>query len=251
MRRTLSLAALGLACLLALCFGGCGEEKKTAEVTREAFESEELQFAGPREGDTVALFETTAGDIYAVLYPDEAPMAVENFIGLANDGYYDGLPFHRVVYGFVAQSGDGSGTGLSGATIWHNNPYPLECSDRLHHYSGALCMARSAEEEDTCLSQYYFVQSLPQLSKDLKEALEESGFRQEVIDAYNAVGGLPYLDNHYTVFGQVYQGMEVVDAIGAAETDENDVPLEEITVLSVSISTYTAAQDNAGAESQP
>lgn len=82
------------------------------------------------------------------------------------------------------------------------------------------------------------------MDKDLKKSLEESGFRQEVIDAYEAVGGLPYLDNHYTVFGQVYRGMEVVDAIGAVETDEEDKPLEEVLVNSVTISTYSAEEES-------
>ena len=241
MRKIISFTALALVFCLGL--SGCGE-KKTANVKRESYESSEIQFTAPPDGDPIAIFDTSLGEIRAVLYPDQAPMAVENFTGLAQQGYYDGLPFHRVIYGFVAQSGDDTRTGLSGASIWHNNPYPVEYSDSLHHYSGALGMAHSGDEEDTCLSQFYFVQSLPEMDKDLKKSLEESGFRQEVIDAYEAVGGLPYLDNHYTVFGQVYRGMEVVDAIGAVETDEEDKPLEEVLVNSVTISTYSAEEES-------
>ena len=241
MRKIISLTALSLALCLAL--SGCAG-KKTANLHRESYESSELQFTTPQDGAPIAIFDTSLGEIRAVLYPDQAPMAVDNFTGLAQQGYYDGLPFHRVIYGFVAQSGDDTGTGLSGASIWHNNPYPVERTDSLHHYSGALGMARSGDEENTCLSQYYFVQSLPEMDKDLKKSLEESGFRQEVIDAYEAVGGLPYLDNEYTVFGQVYRGMDVVDAIGAVDTDEDGKPLEDVSVNSVTISTYSAQEES-------
>lgn len=242
MRRTSLFALLAAALTAVLLLSGCAE-KKTAHQKRPSYSSDELQFTTPQDGDPIAIFKTSMGEIRAVLYPDVAPMAVENFEGLAQQGYYDGLTFHRVVYNFVIQSGDKTGTGLSGSTIWHNNPYPVERSDKLHHYSGALCMAHSSDDESTCLSQYYFVQSSPTLSKDLKSALESSGFRQEVIDAYKAVGGLPYLDNQYTVFGQVYRGMETVDAIGAADTDKDGKPTEDITVDSVTIGSYSAEEE--------
>ena len=239
-RTILRLAAAVLAAALFLT--GCqGGGVLGGGVDRPAVESGERQFAGPAEGDTIAIFDTSLGEVRAVLYPDAAPMAVENFVGLARLGYYDDTLFHRVVEGFVVQGGDPTGTGSGGASIWNGNPYPMEWTDGLHHYAGALCAAFSPEEETSGLSQFYFVQALPgQLTEEQKAQLTEAGYRQEVIDAYAAAGGAPYLDYTDTVFGQVYQGMEVVDAIAAVETGEDDRPLEDVVLRTVTIKTYTA-----------
>ena len=239
MRRFIALAAAAVlaAGLLAGCGGITGSSIKRPQV-----ESEELQFQTPAEGDPIAIFNTSAGEVRAVLYPDVAPMAVENFTRLAQEGYYDGTSFHRIVSGFVVQGGDASGTGTTGSTIWNNNPYPKEISDQLHHYSGALCAAFSPDEDVSGLSQFYFVQSLPEkLDDSLRTQMEEAGVRTEVIEAYDAAGGLPYLDYTDTVFGQVYEGMDVVDTLAQSEVDENGKPVEDVLLNSVTISTYGAA----------
>ena len=183
----------------------------------------ELQFITPAEGDPIATLSTTLGDISFVLYPDIAPMAVENFVGLAQQGYYNGNVFHRVVSDFVIQTGDATQTGTGGASIWNNNTYPNELSDQLHHYSGAVALARAADGSVGNLSQFYIVQT-PENSVDKTAA-----------DELLAAG----------VFGQVYAGMGVVDAIGQVECDENGRPLEDITVNSITITTYGAAQASA------
>ena len=237
MRRfALLFAAFALAAALA----GCGGDPRPGDsVRREEYSGPLAQLAAPQAGDPIAVFTTSAGEIRAVLYPDEAPMAVENFTGLARQGYYDGLPFHRAVFGFVVQSGDGTGTGLGGSSIWNGNPFPAEYSPLLRHYAGALCAACSPEESPSTLSQFYFVQALPgSVSGETLDALAAAGEGQEVLDAYEAVGGLPYLDNTDTVFGQVYEGMEVVDAIAGGETDENGAPVEPVVIESVVIGRY-------------
>ncbi len=236
------LVALTCAVLLAAgLFVGCGHSGSGKTIRRPSFESEELQFKAPAEGDPIAIFDTSAGQVRAVLYPDIAPMAVDNFTGLAQKGYYDGTSFHRVLFGFAVQGGDASGTGLSGSSIWNNHPYPKEISDQLHHYSGALCAAFSPDDDVSGLSQFYFVQSLPdKLDGDLKNQLEQSGTRPEVIEAYNKVGGLPYLDYTDTVFGQIYEGMDIVDQIAQVEVDENGKPVKDVVLNHVLISTYGA-----------
>lgn len=240
-RFCLLLAVLLCALALVACGGDEGGRPKKKEVKRDEIESTQLQFLMPAQGDTIAIFDTSLGEIRAVLYPQYAPMAVENFIGLANEGYYNGVTFHRVVYGFVAQSGDATGSGTGGASIWGNNPYPLELTDQLRHYPGALCAARSQESELSSLSQFYFVQALPgKLDKDLLAQLEASGAGEDTVSAYTQAGGLPYLDYTDTVFGQVYQGLDIIDTIALADTDEADRPLEDILVNSVTIATYSA-----------
>jgi peptidyl-prolyl cis-trans isomerase B (cyclophilin B) len=220
---------------------GCGKAGY-AGSSRAQVRSDEVQFTHPTEGDTVALISTSMGDISIVLYPEYAPMAVENFIGLAQQGYYNGVSFHRVVADFAVQTGDATGTGTGGTSIWNGHSYPTELSDALHHYSGAVALACAQDGSVGNLSQFYIVQTPEDsIDKTAAKALTDAGVRQGVADAYRSAGGAPYLDGQDTVFGQVYSGMDVVDAIGAVECDENGRPLEDVTILSVTVSTYTAA----------
>lgn len=235
------LLCLVFAMLLALC--ACGSGKSIPK--RPAVTSSERQFTTPAEGDTIAIFTTSQGEIRAVLYPDAAPMAVYNFAGLARIGYYDGTVFWRAQYGFAVQGGDATGTGTGGSTIWSNNAYPAEVDPGLKHYAGALCAAFAIGGERTGgNSQFYFVQALPDsVDEAQQQALAQNGYTQEQIDAYAAAGGLPYLDNTDTVFGQVYEGMNVVDKLAGVKTidsedgadtcrpfDSGDVTIEHITI---------------------
>lgn len=242
------LIALASACFLALgLMAGCGPVGILAR--RPAYQSSELQFQTPQADAPVAVFHTTKGDIKAVLYPEQAPMAVENFTQLAQQGYYNNTSFHRIMQDFVVQGGDATGTGTGGSTIWNNNPYPKEISDALHHYSGALCAAFSPDDSVSGMSQFYFVQSpAEKLGSDLRTQLEEAGTRTEVLEAYDAVGGLAYLDYTDTVFGQVYEGMEVVDSIAQTPVDENGKPTQEVLVESITITTYGQADQAAGSK---
>ena len=220
--------------LLCGCSGNGKSAPKRPEVT-----SEERQFTAPADGDLIAIFTTNLGEVRAVLYPDLAPMAVDNFVGLVNQGYYNGTTIWRSQDGFAVQGGDATGTGTGGSTIWSNNPYPLEANASLKHYAGALCAANSPDADPSTTSQFYFVQALPSsVDKAARETLEGAGVRQEVIDAYAAVGGLPYLDNTDTVFGQVYEGMDVVDRIADAPTDYNDRPRTEQRMKKVTAETF-------------
>ena len=203
-KRFCLLPALALA-LLCACSKGAA---KTPPTRPADFTSTERQFNTPADGDTIAIFDTSLGEVRAVLYPDAAPMAVYNFVGLARSGYYDNTTIWRSEYGFAVQGGDATGTGTGGSTIWSNNPYPPEASADLKHYAGALCAAFAAGGDVTGgNSQFYFVTALPDSvsSSDRQAELTSNGYTDAQIAAYAAVGGLPYLDNTDTVFGQVYQ----------------------------------------------
>ena len=189
----------------------------------------ELQFITPAEGDPIATLSTTLGDISFVLYPDIAPMAVENFVGLAQQGYYNGLSFHRVIEGFLVQTGDATGTGAGGSTIWNGNSYPNEISDRLHHYAGAVAMAHAPDGASGNLSQFYIVQSAQDsVDKTLAKTLTEAGVREAVVTAYQAVGGAPYLDNLNTVFGQVgvQLGSDLLVQMACSFGFNEDIPFD-------------------------
>ena len=136
----------------------------------------------------------------------------------------------------------GTGTGTGGKSIYtdvagNRGYFQDEFSDRLFHFRGALSMANSGS--DTNGSQFFIVQT-SQLREGQKESMKNNGVDKQAIAKYEAEGGTPWLDGQHTVFGQVIEGMEVVDAIAAVATDENDRPLEEVSILSVTVETYTA-----------
>lgn len=214
-----------------------GAASKVQTIDRPAVESAELQFTHPTAGDTIAVFETSAGVFKAVLFPRQAPQACDNFIGLAEQGYYNGLRVTRVEREFVV--GAGQGADGKGTTIWNGNRYPAEYTDALHHYSGALCMAADASGD--CASVFYVVQTLPgsqSVTQELVDQMNAAGCRAEVTAAYQTAGGAPFLDYTDTVFGQVYEGMAVVDTIAQTGVNEIQEPLEEILIQSVTITTY-------------
>lgn len=233
--------------LLAGCGGNTLPKRAAADDLAKLNESGALrQLAAPADGDPIAIITTSMGEIRAVLYPDAAPMAVYNFVGLARTGYYTGTEFWRTEYGFAVQGGDATGSGTSGSTIWSNNPYPLESTTALRHYAGALCAAFGEGGEKTGgNSQFYVVTALPDsVDKALQSQLAENGYSEEEIAAYAEIGGLPYLDNTDTVFGQVYAGLEIADQIAAAETakaeDGSDThrPATPITIEDITIAAY-------------
>ncbi|MDD3428740.1 MAG: peptidylprolyl isomerase [Oscillospiraceae bacterium] len=222
-------------------FTGC-KAKMGFLQKRSTVESEELQFVTPKEGDTIATIDTSLGTIICVLYPQYAPKAVENFINLSQKGYYNGLTFHRVVSDFIIQSGDPTATGSGGESYW-GVPFENEFTDKLHHYAGALSMSnRDSENVSGTNTSQFFIVACPQNSvpDTLTTKMLDAGWRDAVIKAYQAAGGAPYLDNLNTVFGQVIKGMDIVDKIAAVEVDENDKPVEDVVVSTITIGTFTA-----------
>ncbi len=226
------LIALTLAFALltfSACSGGPISAKEKLNIT-----TEEAQFAQPVTGDTVATINTDKGVIKVKLFPDLAPKAVENFITHSKDGYYNGLTFHRVVKDFVVQSGSPDGTPGAGQSIWEVE-FEDEFSDLLHNYTGALAMANHGP--DTNSSQFYFVTTpIGGLKDEIFTQMQEAGWRQEVIDTYKQAGGAPTLDYGYTVFGQIYEGLDVAFDISRTAVDENSKPKKDITIKTIEIS---------------
>lgn len=203
---------------------------------RTVVQSDELQFRSPSPGDPIVTIETNKGTLQAVIYPKYAPLAAENFARLSETNYYNGNSFHRVVPGFVVQGGAAKDTDKS---FWGTS-FPVETTDKLHHYAGALCMAASPGRTTANQSQFYIVAAPAGGLDDALQKLEDAGFRREVVDAYAKAGGLPYLDNTDTVFGQVYSGMDVVDKIAGVATDEDGRPRSEVTIVRITHGLYEA-----------
>lgn len=191
------------------------------------------------DNEASVIMKTNKGDITLKLFPEEAPLAVENFLTHAKNGYYNNLIFHRVIKDFMIQGGDPEGTGSGGQSIWFDKDkskdsglgFKNEISDKLYNLRGALSMANAGP--DTNGSQFFIVQN----QQNWSSQLDPNIYPQKIIDAYKD-GGFPIPaggDGNYTVFGQVIKGMEVVDEIAAAETGENDKPKEEIKIQSIEI----------------
>ncbi len=184
------------------------------------------------ENERLVEMETSMGTIKIKLFPEYAPKAVENFVKHSEDGYYNGLIFHRVIKDFMIQGGDPKGDGTGGESIW-GSPFEDEFSKNLFNIRGALSMANSGA--NTNGSQFFIVQNT-KLDPSMKSQMEQGGWPKEIIDAYEKNGGTPWLDGRHTVFGQVIEGMDVVDKIaetqvGAQDKPEKDVVIKKVKVL--------------------
>jgi peptidyl-prolyl cis-trans isomerase B (cyclophilin B) len=191
------------------------------------------QLSAPEKNETIAIMKTNMGDIKIKFFYDIAPKAVENFLTHAKNKYYDGLKFHRVIKDFMIQGGDPMGTGTGGESIW-NKPFEDEFSDKAHNYRGALSMANSGP--NTNGSQFFIVQ-LSKVDENSIQYLQQNNASQEVIDQYKKVGGTPWLDNKHTVFGQVFEGMDIVDKIADVKVVKESQPMEEVIINSIEVTT--------------
>ena len=185
-------------------------------------------------GDTSAVIKTTLGDIKVRLFQNEAPKTVENFVTHAKNGYYNGIIFHRVIKDFMIQGGDPTGTGLGGESIW-GHTFEDECCEKLRNYRGALSMANAGP--NTNGSQFFIVQASSVDSGLISqmEQLADRGFPTECTENYKKLGGTPWLDYKHTVFGQVVDGMDVVDKIASVEVGMADKPVEDVKIVSIEV----------------
>ena len=194
---------------------------------------------------------TTEGNILVTLY-DDTPRHRDNFLKLVNEQFYDSLLFHRVIKNFMIQGGDpDSRHAEPGVTLGEGSTdYTVEAEffdsegHLLHpHKRGALAMAREGDSENperrSSGCQFYIVwgktyatQQLYQIGDKVEAATDHRvTMTDELLDLYHDVGGVPHLDGQYTVFGEVAEGLEVVDRIQKVQTDDYDRPIDDIRIL--------------------
>lgn len=194
------------------------------------------------------VFETTLGTIELKLY-DETPQHRDNFRALVAEGAFDSLLFHRVIRDFMIQGGDPdskyaeAGVELGDGDRPYTIPAEFRLEEGIYHRRGVLAAAREGDnvnpEQRSSAMQFYIVwgRVFDDASLDkIQQRLDAStGGRvvltPEMRETYKTVGGTPHLDGQYTVFGEVTQGLDVVDAIQQVATDENDRPLEDVRIL--------------------
>lgn len=188
------------------------------------------------ENEAAVKIKTTEGDITIKLFPEQAPLTVENFLTHAKNGYYNGTIFHRVIKDFMIQGGDPLGNGTGGESIWAGKGTTIdagygfkdEISAFLYNIRGSLSMANAGS--GTNGSQFFINQN----TTDMSSQLPSSKYPTKIVDAYKN-GGNPNLDGKHTVFGQVIEGMDIVDKIAAVETDSSDKPKTDVKIEAIEI----------------
>ncbi|MEZ4886779.1 MAG: peptidylprolyl isomerase [Chitinophagales bacterium] len=188
--------------------------------------------------ERIVLISTDYGDMKVKLY-NETPLHRDNFVKLAKEGFFDGTLFHRVIKDFMIQGGDPDskdvdsnkmlGGGGPGYTVEAEFVFP-----QYFHKKGALSAARQGDNVNPAKassgSQFYIVQGKPVSEGELKQMENKLKvtFTDEQKKIYTEVGGTPFLDNNYTVFGEVIEGLEVIDKIAAVATKRGDRPVEDV-----------------------
>lgn len=201
------------------------------------------QMTGKQDGNgekcTYVKIETSMGDIVVKLY-NETPLHRDNFIKLVREGVYDGLLFHRVIKNFMIQGGDPNsrdakpGQSLGDGTLGYT--IPAEFVPGLYHKKGALAAARQGDQvnpkKESSSCQFYIVQGEKWNADRLKMIEQRMGksFTKEQMEVYATLGGTPFLDGDYTVFGEVVEGLEVVDKIAAVQCGAMDRPMTDVTM---------------------
>lgn len=216
----------------------------TAKVRSEDVDykvSAEKQMAVPENGETIGIIKVkNFGDIKVKFFKDSAPKAVENFITHSKNGYYNNLIFHRVIDEFMIQGGDPLGTGTGGESIWKEG-FGAEIDKTLVPYRGSLCMAMSMLP-NSIGSQFFITQA--HYSDEMDSYLKKSNkYLPGLLEQYKTYGGYLSLYEQYTVFGQVFEGMDVVDAIAKTPTQttpdgQEDKPVQDVVIETIEITTY-------------
>ncbi len=184
--------------------------------------------------DTLIEISTDLGTMKLKLYK-ETPLHRANFIKLAGEGFYDSLLFHRVIKGFMIQGGDpqsknaAPGQMLGSGDVGYK--IPAELVDTLFHKKGVLAAARDNNPQKASSGcQFYIVQGKVMNENEIAMAEQRMGFKmsEEQKNAYMTLGGSPWLDRNYTVFGEVIEGLDVIDKIAAVPTAPGDRPLQDV-----------------------
>ena len=204
-----------------------------------------------KERRSVVRLETTMGTIRIALM-DETPVHRDNFLKLVSQGFYDAILFHRVIRDFMIQCGDPdsrtapSGVLLGEGDVGYTLP-PEFCLPDLYHRRGMVAAAREADdvnpERRSSGCQFYIVWGRkmgPASLNKIRSSWEEKGYEYNhfMTDDYQMKGGTPHLDGEYTVFGEVIEGLDVVDRIQQSKTDSNDRPIQDIRIVKAWVEQY-------------
>lgn len=203
--KVILVVALGV---LAMSIAGCGNEKVKENVKEDNKPKQTEEKIDEKDLPVVTIKVKDFGTMTGVLYPNKAPNTVNNFIELANSGFYNNLTFHRVIKDFMIQGGDPDGTGMGGPGYSIKGEFTSNGFDNdIKHTEGILSMARS-QSKDSGGSQFFVMTA----------------------DA-------PHLDGDYAAFGKITEGLDVLHNIESVKTDKNDKPISEVKIESIKVDT--------------
>ena len=268
MNRVFRAASVLLALCMLMGMASCGQKlKKAADLKPNEASYEKpvgYQLELPQKDEEIAVITTSAGVMKLRFFEDAAPKAVYNFKELAKSGFFDNQIFYRVINDFMIQTGSGTGTSAGGKSVWGES-FEDEFAPNLFNIRGAVSMANAGP--NTNGSQFFINQARPEAfygweyfegafeqyyKSNIEAATAKYGgwintdeLPYEAKTLYTENGGNPSLDGWYntkqtghTVFAQVFEGLDVLDTIAAAQTDANDKPISDIKIESVKIETY-------------
>ena len=202
------ITILAISAVLSISIVGCSNSKSNEKVKEDNTKKQTEEKIDEKDLPEVTIKVKDYGTMKGVLYPNKAPNTVNNFIALANSGFYDNLTFHRVIKDFMIQGGDPEGTGTGGPGYSIKGEFSSNGFDNdLKHTEGVLSMAR-ARDKDSGGSQFFI------MTKDS-----------------------PHLDGDYASFGKITEGLDVLHKIEDVKTDSNDKPLNEVKIESIKVDT--------------
>lgn len=202
------IAILAISAVLSISIVGCSNSKSNEKVKEDNTKKQTEGKFDEKDLPEVTIKVKDYGTMKGVLYPNKAPNTVNNFIALANSGFYDNLTFHRVIKDFMIQGGDPEGIGTGGPGYSIKGEFSSNGFDNdLKHTEGVLSMAR-ARDKDSGGSQFFI------MTKDS-----------------------PHLDGDYAAFGKITEGLDVLHKIEDVKTDSNDKPLSEVKIESIKVDT--------------
>lgn len=239
---------------VALLYIQSQQNKNNNYITIDSETMELIQLEPVKEGDPVAIVDTTLGEFRFVLYPDESPDAVKNFTELAESGYYDGT------YVFNSESGAYSAMGSKQKNGEMPEGYdkerelvPRELHQNLWPFRGAICslnttVDRTFKEKlfgggDYFNGSRFIAVNSIEFDEETKKQLMDASENKELGDAFAEKGGIPNFSQQFTVIGQTYEGFDVIEALAKLETEDSGIykiPKEDIMINSVKISVYSA-----------
>ncbi|WP_338587945.1 peptidylprolyl isomerase [Clostridium baratii] len=202
------ITILAISAILSISIVGCSNSKSNEKVKEDNTKKQTEEKIDEKDLPEVTIKVKDYGTMKGVLYPNKAPNTVNNFIALANSGFYDNLTFHRVIKDFMIQGGDPEGTGTGGPGYSIKGEFSSNGFDNdLKHTEGVLSMART-RDKDSGGSQFFI------MTKDS-----------------------PHLDGDYAAFGKITEGLDVLHKIEDVKTDSNDKPLNEVKIESIKVDT--------------
>ena len=246
---------LAIICLIYMIVSRLLYEKSRYVIDLDTMEL--VQLEEPKNDDTVAVIDTSLGEIKFVLYPQYAPNAVQNFIELAESGYYDNTYVFHSENGLYSAAGAPEKNGdLPENFDKSRELVKREVHQNLWPFKGALCCLSTAFEQTFwqrftgngtyyCGSRFAMLNSI-EMTDDIKKQIHDQSNSDELTDAFTENGGIPDFSQNITVIGQTYEGLDIVEALSTLETAESDgatkVPVEDVMINSVKITTYAEAE---------